>query len=200
MGLNTTGFIIMPLPIPDNNQPYVYQDQILPIQKLKGGVNKKIMNKIISQINGMLTIYSRLLLVRVDIRLYQTNGKNTLIGKLMKQLVRALESHYKSKVGFFWVREQSTPKNNIHYHCFMMLDGRKAKNSFGLKPHFERACYLLADINYYFPDNCNYVINRNDINSLLLAIYRTSYLAKNHTKEFTPVGIRRFGCRSTQEK
>ncbi|RTR38440.1 inovirus Gp2 family protein [Shewanella canadensis] len=185
----------MPLPIPDNNQPYVYQDQILPIQKLSGGVNKKIMNHIISQINRMLAIYSRLLLVRVDIRLYQSDGKNELIGDFMEQLTRSLESHYKSKVGYFWVREQKTPENNIHYHCFVILNGSKAKNSFGLKPYLERARYLVADINFYWPDNCNYVINRNDIKSLYSAIYRTSYLAKNHTKEFTPRKINRYGKR-----
>ncbi|GIU20058.1 hypothetical protein TUM4261_42700 [Shewanella sp. c952] len=183
----------MPLPRPDNNQPYVYQDQILPIQKLAGGVNKQIMNNLISQIKNMQSFYSRLLLVRVDINLYQSSGKNTLISKFMRQLVRSLESHYKSIIGYFWVREQTAPENNIHYHCFFILDGRKAKNSFGLKPHIERACYLSADISYYFPDNCNYVINRNDTNSLLLAIYRTSYLAKNNTKEFTPSGIKRYG-------
>ena len=172
---------------------YLYQGVLFPIQDLAFDVDKRIMDCMIDQLFAMLSLHSRLILIRFDLHLYEAPNDNQLISRFFKQVNQSLKTRYSSQSASFWVREQAPQNPNSHYHCYVILNGRKAKNSFGIKPFIERAQYLTANVSYYFPDNSDYVINRSDINSLLAAIYRISYLAKLDTKESTPKSARRYG-------
>lgn len=178
--------------MPFNATEYEYLDYFWPVQKFDTGLNKDIMDSIFEKLLSMLELHPKVLMVCFEIHTYEATSNNKLISKLFKQLTNSLEKHYSSRMDYLWVREQTTAEGFCHYHCIVIIDAQKVRNSFGIKPHLDRACYLLVNVSYYFPTNCNYWVHYQDKDSFLSAIFRASYLAKNETKEYTPKGIRKF--------
>ena len=55
---------------------FIHQETIWQVMHFKDGINKKIMGKLIDLMQFALSIYSRILAVRIDIKCYLENQNN----------------------------------------------------------------------------------------------------------------------------
>ena len=152
------------------------------------GYNPKIMDEIIDCIEGYTSHYSRTCIINFGLNYPQSSQHTTnapmqeFIGRFKKHLdVRGLRPVY------FWVREQCA-SDNPHYHCLLLLDGRKIQNHFAL---MEEAKRLWGSINrcsgsglVHYANDCKMLRTdsstyEQDIGD---SIFHASYLAKTNTK------------------
>ncbi|MCL1078802.1 inovirus Gp2 family protein [Parashewanella spongiae] len=145
----------------------------------------------ITQTLSALEKYSKIQLVRFDIRCYSETPQNKTISLLRKNILKFANQKYKSTAWFFWVREQTEFSDKAHYHCYLLLNGHKAKAG-GAWKLLEKAEYMQPDIDFWMPENPSYLLKRNDTEQLNLAIYRISYLAKNYSKQLTPKNVKTY--------
>ncbi|WP_417667644.1 YagK/YfjJ domain-containing protein [Pseudidiomarina sp.] len=168
--------------------------------KVYAGKGKPIYPEILyrtyDQIEAMLSHYSRVLLVRIDIRNHSAEQTNRVMTKLSSKLKKRLNTKaygFINRLGYAWAREQKTSEAH-HYHLALMLDGHKVQH-----PH--RVIELVGDICWrsnlsaYTPRNCYYLLRRSEIDGQTLAnaIYRLSYLAKVNTKDKRPSTTHDYG-------
>lgn len=151
------------------------------------GLNHRLLNKLYHYCMSYLNMHSKLFMIRFDVALYDSPEDNKEIGKLSRYITKKLESRYQSEVGFGWVREQNSHSEKCHYHCFVMLNGQKVRNTYTTFNVVKAAMKLLINITIHFPYNCSYMVLRNDLSSQQAAFYRLSYLAKNKGKTDLPV-------------
>ncbi|PQJ53145.1 hypothetical protein BTO11_05350 [Psychrosphaera saromensis] len=167
---------------------FFYDNHLWKIMKFKRGIKTIIMNKIFEQMNNILTIYSKVLVVRFDLRTTQPMKDNKLINEFNKKFKQKLKKQYNCEVAYIWVREQTLTSNNPHYHCAVMINGHKAQSSFGIAKAITAAINNLSQpLSVYYPENNAYKIKRADAESVQRAIYRLSYLAKKETKGNRPL-------------
>lgn len=171
---------------------YFYGDLIFPAMDFIEGIDRKIMDSIISLLFDALNKYSKILIVRIDLHSYEPLSDNQLITSFRKRFMAHLKRKFASDVWFTWVREQTSIDENTHYHCFVILNNHKALNSWSIREAVDYAEYMEPNIRCWYPEANSYSVYRGDINSLSQVVYRTSYLAKNSSKEFTPKKIKRF--------
>ena len=171
---------------------YLYGDITFPAMDFIEGIDRKIMDSIISLLFDALNKYSKILMIRVDIQCYESLKDNQLITSFRKRFMTHLRKEFNSDVWFMWVREQTSNNANTHYHCFVILNNHKALNNWSIKTAVEHAECMEPNIRCWYPKANAYPVYRGDINSLSHAVYRASYLAKNSSKEFTPKKIKRF--------
>lgn len=171
---------------------YVYRDLLLSVMNFNEGLDKKIMDAIISLLLDSLEKYSKILMLRIDLHSYESLSDNRLITSFRKRFMAYLKMKFVSDVWFMWVREQTSSYANTHYHCFVILNHHKAFNNWSIKEAVDYAEYMEPNIWCWYPKANTYQIYRDDLPSLTRAVYRASYLAKNDTKEFTPQKIKRF--------
>ncbi|MCK8047162.1 inovirus Gp2 family protein [Shewanella sp. 1CM18E] len=150
------------------------------------GLNRKLLNTLYNTLMAYISWHSKILVIRFDVSLYDSLPNNNTISKLRSYILKHLKSHYNSKAEFGWVREQNRYDDKCHYHCFVLLNGQKAKSSYVTFDLAKKARELIIDINIHFPENCTYMILPNTLSSIQAALYRLSYLVKNVTKENNP--------------
>ena len=177
---------------------FLYQNTLFQVLSFEHGINSSIMNTMIDQLLTALDHYSKILLVRFDLHVYTETPNNSLISKYRKTLLRYLDKHYQSKVWFFWVREQTPRSDKAHYHCFILLNGHKAKSGWGAFQQVQKACYMHPDTSAWLPESASYKVERKGLKGLDSAIHRISYLAKNYSKEITPNKVKRFQTSSSR--
>lgn len=170
---------------------FIYEERIIKVMRFKHGINKQIMNSMTNQLLENIEIYSKLLLVRFDVRTYSMTPNNNIISKFKKYALSYLANHYRTVAAFFWVREQTKNAEQAHYHCYVLVSGHKAK-AWGVNRQLIQARDMLPDMDIWFPENAGYLIRRNNPESLVVALYRISYLAKNYSKELTPRKVKRY--------
>ena len=157
--------------------------------KEKSGCYVEILEAYIEQLVAMLSIHCKVLDVRFDIHLYEHTSDSEVMSKFLKPFRRWVEREYDSELGYLWVREHATVKNQ-HYHVVIMIDGNKAKSSYKI---IERA-KKIAEIQQLHIGRCSKdnkkavkfkahkMVNRGDLNAFNEVVYRNSYLAKERTK------------------
>jgi hypothetical protein len=96
-------------------ESFHYYDTQFQVMSFEHGINTQIMRAIIDLLLTALSQYSKVLLVRIDLRVYAPTPDNTLISKYRKTLLRYLDKKYQSKAWFFWVREQTSRSDKAHY-------------------------------------------------------------------------------------
>lgn len=173
-------------------ESFLYQETLFQVMSFEHGISSNIMNAIINQLLTALNHYSKILVVRFDLRIYTETPNNSLISKYRKTLLRYLAKKYQSKVWLFWVREQTPRSNKAHYHCFILLNGHKTKSGWGAFQQVQKACYMHPDTAAWLPKSASYKVERKGLKGLDSAIHRISYLAKNYSKELTPDNVKRF--------
>jgi hypothetical protein len=130
---------------------------------------------------------SKLIAIRLDLKLKERTLDNQPISHFFKQFKRKLLQHYGHCYnGYVWVREQNTAAAQ-HYHVALFLDGQKVRHSQAIK-------MLASSIwqhGYLCLPQCPfYRIDRNQINRFQALIYRLSYLAKSETKGERPKQVK----------
>lgn len=152
----------------------------------------RIMDVIYREMDGMLSIYSRLLVVRFDLHLHEYDPRNTAITKLFKKLRKLVLTKYKSKrLGYVWVREKEKAKAQ-HYHVMLILDGNKIRYPCNLLKWVETRWENMGNPKPYTPKNCYYFMKRTDNDIIDSCMYRVSYLAKMRGKGYKPKHVRDF--------
>lgn len=170
----------------------MYKDHAYHVYKpLSQGLKPQLVEKIISSCEVMLSHYSKVMVIRIDLHPKQYSANNNLINQFLKQQANALSQQYKCKVQYLCARERHQSEIQ-HYHVALMLSGHKInyphKLLSQLKSQWERAGGTASLV-----DNPFNIMCRGNKPSLKHAIYRLSYFAKTVTKE-TGIKARSFLC------
>jgi len=193
-----------------NKDWHTIDGRTLPINTVRdSGCYIKILEKIYSQMNAMLSYHCKVLAIRLNVHLNDHPSEtNKEISTIMKRLSRKLletkefKSYEFKRLSYLWVREVSKDKG-IHYHFVLFLDGNKIKSSLRIK----EALQIIIDgmgksIVLSVPRGTRHYMmirrgNDNDINSAFLWF---SYLAKERDKGHRPAKTNDFGATNLQAK
>ena len=144
------------------------------------GCYDEILEAIIRELVAMLSIHSKVLAVRFDVHLYDHTDDNEVISDFLKPLGRWIERTYSSKLGYVWVREHATVKNQ-HYHFLVMVNGDKAKSAYNIIERAEKIAEI-QQLHIGLCDKAKTMVRRGDVEAFNKVIKRGSYLAKERTK------------------
>ncbi|MCH1926393.1 inovirus Gp2 family protein [Shewanella sp. C32] len=166
-----------------NHRIYAYKDHCYEVYRPKSkGLINKVVKAIIADYEIMLSHYSRVLVARIDLHPKSFSPTNEAITQFLEQQVKKMREQYGCKVMYHCAREQET-SNREHYHVELMLSGHKIR-------HAHKLLSLLGIAwNQYSGGHTAQVprpfclVYRGNKSSLRPAIYRSSYLAKEHSKE-----------------
>ncbi|MEI6858656.1 MAG: inovirus-type Gp2 protein [Shewanella sp.] len=166
-----------------NSNLFAYKDHAYHVYKPKQkSLSKAIVNTIISDYEIMLSHYSRVLVARIDLHPHCYSADNQAIEQFLKQLEAFLTNEYQCKIVYHCAREQNT-SDIEHYHLELMLSGHRVKHSSRLLTLVKAMWEMYANGTVSFVDNPFCIVHRGNKASLKHPIYRSSYLAKEHTKE-----------------
>jgi hypothetical protein len=148
----------------------------------KGDLNKVALDRLFRLCQTMLYYYSRVFIVRIDLHPVDFSADNKVMSIFLNKFISKLEKQYQCKVGYFCAREQNK-SDKQHYHLALLLSGHKAMLPHNILTQLKTDWIQHCQGSVYFVDKPYYVIYRGDKASINPAIYRLSYLIKNHTKE-----------------
>lgn len=165
-----------------NSTLMAYKNHAYHVYKPKfQGLKPQLVNKIISSCETMLSHYSKVMVVRIDLHPQQFSADNNQISQFLDLQVEKLSKQYKCKVQYLCARERHHSETQ-HYHVALMLSGHKIhyphKLLNQLKSQWERAGGTASLVDSPFN-----IMRRGNKPSLKNAIYRLSYFAKAFTKE-----------------
>lgn len=148
------------------------------------GCYKEILISLNREMKAMLFNYSRVLLFRIDIRLYKHTDNNTVMSVLMRRMKKWIKHHYgNSQIGHLWVREQERKKHQ-HYHLILMLNGNRVRYPNKIIKRLEYYANIMDLAKPYTPKNCYYLLERDNQSIFKDAFKRGSYLAKERGKGY----------------
>lgn len=166
-----------------NSTLFAYKNHAYQVYKPKQkSLSKALINTIISDYEIMLSHYSRVFVVRIELHPKSYSEDNQAIMHFLKRLTTVLSSEYQSKVLYHCAREQET-SDREHYHLEIMLSAHKVKHSERLLSITEAMWKMHSGGTVAKVDNPYCIVYRGDKTSIKPALYRSSYLAKQHTKE-----------------
>jgi len=159
----------------------------------------EIMDAIVDSIEGYTSSYSRTFVVNFGLNYPQathSEGNKPMqmfMDRFKKYLtVRGLRHVY------VWVREQKS-SDNPHYHCLLLLDGRKIQNSFGIMEEAKRLWGAINDcdgaglVHYPHAPAMLRTDSQAYTEEIEMCVFHTSYLAKKNTKGSAPCRQREYG-------
>lgn len=135
---------------------------------------------------AMLSHYANVLMIRVDIHVNEFEGTldNKVITDFLHELRKGINRQYGLKrIGYFWVREIETVKNQ-HYHLVLMVDAAKVNTPKGIFiecGQIAKRTYELAKPS--LPPNSYVKVQRGDSETFDRMFFRTSYLTKERGKQ-----------------
>jgi hypothetical protein len=154
----------------------------LPISKSNKGYYLDIIQAIGSQLESMLSHYSRVLTVRFDLHLYDPTVTNQCISRFFRKCRKRLKCEYGLvRMGFAWCREQNKGTAQ-HYHCVLILDGHKVNYPNKVLTIVDSIWEGWGHVKPYTPRNCYYFVLRGDVITRANVMVRLSYLAKVYSK------------------
>lgn len=174
---------------------FLYQDHPHLIFNSKKGIIPEILNKSFKLVDTMLTYYSKVTAVFVQLHQAQPTEDNQLLTIMLQRLKAALKKHYRCEVGYFWVREQNDA-NSQHYHMIVLLSGHKCQQSQLVDTASDNAWKSIHPDNFRFkPKNRIYRIKRNGSYRELRALrMRMSYMAKREGKNTIASNVNSYQC------
>lgn len=156
------------------------------------GCYREVLEALYFELTNFLSHHSRLLFLRLDVKVYHYSKDNRKLSYFLRQLKRNLKSYFGlTRVGYLWVRELSK-KDRQHYHLILLLDGNTVqhpKNVINISEDIAYKCDMPCP---FTPKNCYLRLSRNDTENFGRAMYRGSYMAKTRSKQCKK-GIRSFG-------
>lgn len=166
-----------------NSTLFAYKEHGYNVYKPKHKqLRKSIVNTIISDYEIMLSHYRKVLIARIDLHPNSYSADNKAINHFLKQLIELLASQYQCKVLYHCARERNI-SDTEHYHLELMLSGHKINHSSKLLSLVKAIWEKSYNGTVSFVENPFCIAYRGNKASLKEAIYRSSYLAKEHTKE-----------------
>jgi hypothetical protein len=165
-----------------------------------GGIDTRNLNRIFQQVDVMLYKYSRIFILRFDLRPVEHSPNNDQMGVFRRRLLKRLEAKYNiatSDMAFCWCREQEKAKGQ-HYHWFLIVDGKKIRSMVPSAGIGE----LIIDIYNKLDGSVHLAgyhnVNRSDIDKQKKALYHLSYLAKTRGKGYAGTKVKNFASSKTQ--
>lgn len=147
------------------------------------GCYQEILTGLYYQLTNLLSHHSRLLFLRLDLKVYRYSKDNKLLSYFLRLLKRNLKSYFGfTRVGYLWVRELSITDRQ-HYHLILLLDGNKVQHPKNVINIAEEVAYTCEMPVPFTPKNAYLKISRNDKENFDAAMYRGSYLAKTRSKQ-----------------
>lgn len=162
-----------------------------PINSAKSGCYTLILRRAIEQLTTMVSIYRRVLFIRIDLHHPQPAPTSEHVSAFIEAARKHVLRRYQTEhMGFLWVREQEQVPRQ-HYHLVLMLDGNKIRHPGKLLEALDEI-WVRKGGTTSIPTKPYLLINQPEL--LAESVYRTSYLAKARGKGFRPNGTRDFGC------
>ncbi|EOG1781945.1 YagK/YfjJ domain-containing protein [Vibrio parahaemolyticus] len=149
----------------------------------------------------MLSHYSKVCVILLQLHQKEFSVCNTPISKFINQLKSKLEKHYKTKMGYVWVREQYEAHSQ-HYHIAIMLNGHTCQSSRGIDRVVKELWENIDKDNFsYRIKNRIYRPTRyEDDAEYRAAIMRMSYMAKKKGKTNFPYKVKANGSSHLRAK
>ena len=163
------------------------------------GCYEEVLNALFYQLTNLLSHHSKLLFLRLDLRVYDYARDNSQLTRWIRQTKRGLKSYFGfTRVGYLWVRELSRA-NKQHYHLVLILDGNKVQHPKNVFRIAKEAAYQCGMPVPWIPEKPYLKICRGDKAQFDSAMYRGSYLAKTRTKQCGKK-IRSFGSSNVKPR
>lgn len=99
-----------------------------PINGKGRGCQRDWLIRLINHARGMMDIYGRVLVVRIDLHQSDYREKNETVTAFIEAMTKQIARKYGHAMGYLWAREQETAKAQ-HYHVALILDGDKVARS-----------------------------------------------------------------------
>ncbi|EGR0550174.1 inovirus Gp2 family protein [Vibrio cholerae] len=180
---------------------FQYQESYQLIFYKKTGVIKKILLKAFQQIDAMISHYSKVTVVLLQLHQATPSRTSNPLTNMLSKLKAKLKAHYGCKVGYFWVREQNNALSQ-HYHMAVMVNGHKCQSSKLIDLATQAYWENLNPDNFSFKvRNRIYRIRNDDGGHELRAVrMRLSYMAKKEGKSQFAKNTHIFGSSHIQQK
>ncbi|WP_299017145.1 inovirus-type Gp2 protein [uncultured Photobacterium sp.] len=164
---------------------YIHYDTPQLIFYRSTGIKKEILQKGFTQLDNLMTYYSKVTVIFLQLHQQQFTEDNQVITKFLVKFQKRLKSEYASRIGYLWVREHNGAPAQ-HYHLAVMLNGHKCCRSGNVKQIAHDIWQNQSDGNYtYSVKNRIYRIESyKGERELNAARMRLSYFAKRDTKDF----------------
>lgn len=167
-----------------NSVNFIYKDHSYRVLRSKKAPQQdfKALTKVFKHCECMLSHYSKVLVVRIDLSTKSYSINNQAFLKFIKKQLSILTKQYSCKVTYICAREKDTSSNQ-HYHLAVLLSGHKIKHSSKLTYQLKHAWESEGLGSTSFVKHPYYLMQRGNKLSIEPALYRLSYLTKRATKE-----------------
>ena len=167
----------------NNSYNFQYKNHSYKVYKPKSKKqNNTALNNLFQLVEKMLSHYSKVIVIRIDLKPNKYSADNSKFLKFIKEQKTQLTKAYKCKVTYVATRERNSSEKQ-HYHLAFLLSGHKAHHSSSItaniKKDWEEQQLGIAS----YVENPFYMIYRGNKHSIEPAIYRLSYFTKLDTKE-----------------
>lgn len=170
---------------------YWYANKGWRINSRKSGSRIDILKCLLSQLSIMLERDSKVFMFRFDLRLAGYTDDNRCITNFNRRLFKRIKRHYKSTIGFAWVREIERSKKQ-HYHYVLLLEGHKIRHPATIQKWIQEI-WNNYDGTPHWSGYAN--LHREDETSIQKTVYWISYLAKPRGKgsNYRPAQTKDYG-------
>ncbi len=181
---------------------YHYKGLDLPINAdHKYKIIPLLVERLADEFLAAIELHSKVLTVRFDLNPDREHEGNKPVEDLMRWLKNNLKRNYHmNNIGHYWVRELCKKRKGTHWHVVLLLDGNKVQSSWTITEKIKRYWEESKGLGLVFiPQNCYTQIVRGDITAFNEAFYRSSYMAKERSKQISQQ-VRGFGCSNLSKK
>jgi hypothetical protein len=158
----------------------------LPASKGGKGHYQPILASIVGQLDAMHSYHCKLLVIRLDVHLYDGTHDNKVLSDLMRRYRKWTTRKGYERLGYVWCREQETGKAQ-HYHLALILDASKTRHPHHHIEQIEHLWHTRELGSVYTPTNCYTVLKRGDKLAFQKLFNRLSYLGKVASKASRPM-------------
>lgn len=183
------------------NEYIPFQGHVFKVTKPAYLTDKLIMDKILSQLNAMLSYHSRIIIIRIDLHPAFPTSDNKIFSSCLKRINQWIKHKYQlTRIGYAWVREKET-SDKQHYHLAWMLDQHKVKHSHHIMSHAGELWDYVTDGTHHKPKSCYHIVHRDTYDQIMgKAIGRLSYLAKDKGKGKIAEGVKNYSTSRIEQK
>lgn len=154
------------------------------------GIYPEMLRPMIEQLFVMQAYHAKVLVVRFELKFVSVSCygistdaiDNRVITRFRKSLFKKLKTRYRfSRIGYCWVREQED-SISPHYHFVLYLNGDRVRHPQKVHEIGEQCWVNVVEGVYSIPENCYYMLLRNDQSNLAEVVNRIAYFAKGRGK------------------
>ncbi|MCK8118499.1 inovirus Gp2 family protein [Pseudoalteromonas sp. 2CM37A] len=166
----------------------------LEIMNFPSGYYYDIIKTMLKQLDVMLCKFSKVLVLRLDLRLEQYSKDNKVVSQFINSIQKKIKNTY-GEFAYIWVREQNKADKQ-HYHIAYFFNGHKIIHPSKVISLIQTGWFKAsAGGALYIPEHCFYQLFTNQPNfydNFKEAVYRLSYLAKCYSKRRVSQSVKNY--------